>query len=301
MRRGAPAARHARITPNMAVQNALSVDVEDYFHAEALSAAAKRENWDSMESRVVNNTHKVLELLARRGKRATCFILGWVAEKYPSLVREIVAAGHEPACHSYWHRLIYRLTPEEFREDTRRAKDVIEQAAGRAVIGYRAPTFSVTHRSLWALDVLAELGFEYDSSVFPIRHDLYGMPDYSRFAASHSGHGHRLVEFPMSTFRLLGNNFPVGGGGYLRIFPLWYTRFGFSRINRGENQPVIVYFHPWELDAEQPRLAVGGKSQFRHYTNLDSMHARIDDLLARYEFVPMCELPQFHQLRAEAA
>ncbi len=284
-----------------AITNGLSVDVEDYFHAEALAGCVRREDWDSFESRVVPNTHRVLDLLDRHKAHATFFVLGWVAERYPALVRDIRAAGHELGCHSYWHRLIYRLSPEEFREDTRRALGAIEDAAGERVAGYRAPTFSVVQSSFWALEILAELGFRYDSSIFPTHHDLYGVPDYSRFPCLHRGqNGRWLAEFPLSTFTLLGANFPVGGGGYLRILPLRYTRFGFHRINRLERQPVIVYFHPWEIDPGQPRLNVKRRSRFRHYTNLDRMESRIGDLLHRYRFSPLGELPQYTRLISEA-
>ncbi len=276
-----------------AVVNGLSVDLEDYFHAEALAGAVSRDDWDRLESRVAVNTHRVLELLDQYGARATFFVLGWVADRFGQLLREIRDAGHELACHSYWHRLIYRLSPEEFRQDTLRAKQAIEDAAGQRITGYRAPTFSITRRSFWALEILAELGFEYDSSIFPIHHDFYGIPDYSRTPRLECpANGRSLVELPLSTFRLLGANLPVGGGGYLRILPLAYTRFGFYRINQGERRPVIVYFHPWELDPEQPRLTVGPRSRFRHYTRLQCMVQRIAELLRRYHFVPLGELAQ---------
>jgi len=286
----------------MEITNGLSVDVEDYFHAEAMAECVTRENWDSMESRVVRNTQRVLELLARHQARATFFVLGWVAERFPALIREIHAAGHELACHSYWHRLIYRLTADEFREDTRRAKQAIEDATGVRVLGYRAPTFSVVKRSFWALDVLAELGFKYDSSIFPTHHDMYGVPDYSRFPCRHkSQSGTRLVEFPLSTFTAFGMNMPVGGGGYLRILPQRYTRFGFRSLHQKERQPVIVYFHPWEIDHDQPRLNAKSRSRLRHYTNLKNMESRISDLLSRYRFAPLRELPQYEQLCLEMA
>jgi polysaccharide deacetylase family protein (PEP-CTERM system associated) len=266
--------------------------VEDYFHAEALARAVSREEWDSAESRVERNTRRVLELFDRHRVRGTFFVLGWVAHRYAGIVREIQAAGHEVGCHSYWHRPIYRLTPQEFHEDTLRAKKAIEDATGEAVLGYRAPTFSVIRQSLWALDILAELGFRYDSSIFPVRHDNYGIPDYSRFPCRHqSQNGHSLTELPLSTFTLMGTNFPFGGGGYLRILPLRYTHFGFHRVNR-DGMPVVVYFHPWELDPEQPRLHLRARSRFRHYTNLQKMESRIDELLRTYPFAPLAELPE---------
>jgi polysaccharide deacetylase family protein (PEP-CTERM system associated) len=279
----------------MAIKNGLSVDVEDYFHAEAIAAHFGRDNWQAMESRVVQNTHRVLDLLGEHHTRATFFVLGWVADRFPNLVREIHARGHEIGCHSYWHRLIYKLTPDEFREDTRRAKDTIESSTGSKVIGYRAPSFSVTKDSLWALEILSEMGFQYDSSIFPIRHDLYGMPDHSRFPCVHkTGTQDQILELPISTWRIGDLNLPFGGGGYLRILPLAYTRLAFRRLNNSEQQPAIVYFHPWEIDPEQPRLTVPLRSRFRHYTNLSRMRKRVSSLLQNYEFVPLCEL--LHQI-----
>src|SRR5579859_79289 len=275
----------------MAIKNGLSVDVEDYFHPEAIAAHFGRSNWDTMESRVVGNTHRVLDLLGKHNARGTFFVLGWVAERFPKLVREIHGYGHEIGCHSYWHRLIYRLTPDEFREDTRRAKDAIESSVGVKVIGYRAPSFSVTKSSLWSLEILSELGFEYDSSIFPIRHDLYGIHDHSRSPCRYGKGGRwNMVELPISTWRLGSVNLPFGGGGYLRIMPFAYTRRAFRRVNEGEKQPAVVYFHPWEIDPEQPRLEVPLRSRLRQYTNLSGMSKRVTMLLQNYKFVPLCEL-----------
>jgi len=285
------------------VVNTMSVDVEDYFHAEALASFSKREDWDQMESRVVGNTRSVLELFARHNTQATFFVLGWVAQKFPGLVREIQSAGHEIACHSFWHRLIYKLTPEEFQEDTQRARRAIEDAAGTRLQGYRAPTFSITRRSLWALDILQQEGFTYDSSIFPTRHDFYGIPDFSRFSCHLTlPRGGEITEFPMSTFRRAGHNWPFGGGGYLRIFPAAYSHHGFSQVNQQEGQPVHVYFHPWEFDPEQPRFPLQLRSRLRHYTNLKAMKARVAALLTRYRFAPLGTLlaekaraiPQIH-------
>jgi polysaccharide deacetylase family protein (PEP-CTERM system associated) len=266
------------------VTRILSVDVEDYFHVEAFSDVVERSAWDDYECRVESNTYRLLEMFDRRGVRATFFILGWVAERYPSLVRDIVAAGHEPACHSYWHRLIYTLTPEDFRSDTYRAKQVIEQAAGTPVYGYRAPSYSITRKSIWALDVLAELGFTYDSSIFPIHHDVYGIPDAPRSPFQTETPSGPITEYPITTFRLFGEkNLPVGGGGYLRIFPYWYTRLGVSRAER-DGVPLVVYLHPWEIDPEQPRLSGRLTSRLRHYTNLSRMQKRLDTLLNLGQF-----------------
>jgi polysaccharide deacetylase family protein (PEP-CTERM system associated) len=275
----------------MVIKNGLSVDVEDYFHAEAIAAHYGRSNWEVMESRVVENTHRVLDLLGEHNVHATFFVLGWVADRFPNLVRDIQARRHEVGCHSYWHRLIYRLTPAEFREDTHRAKDAIESCTGRKVIGYRAPSFSVTKSSLWALEILSELGFEYDSSIFPIQHDFYGIPDHPRFLCHYEGNGRRkMMELPISTWRLGNINLPFGGGGYLRILPFSYTRQAFRRVNEGEQRPAIVYFHPWEIDSQQPRLEVPLRSHLRHYTNLSRMNNRITALLQNFEFVPLCKL-----------
>jgi polysaccharide deacetylase family protein (PEP-CTERM system associated) len=273
------------------MKNGLSIDVEDYFHAEAIAAQFERSGWSTMESRVVRNTERILDLLREHKVSATFFVLGWVAERFPDLVRQIHAQGHEVGCHSYWHRLIYRLTSQEFREDTRRAKDAIEGCVGVRVKGYRAPSFSITKNSFWALDILAELGFEYDSSIFPIRHDFYGIPDHPRFQHCYKNEGHpAMIELPMSTWRVGNVNLPFGGGGYLRMFPLRYTRHAFNRVNQVEQQPAIVYFHPWEIDPEQPRLRIPLRSRLRHYTNLSGMENRISMLLQDYEFVPLCEL-----------
>lgn len=262
----------------------ISVDVEDYFHVEAFSDVVDRSAWSSYTSRVEANTLRILELLDELGIEGTFFVLGWVADRFPGLVREIARRGHELACHSYWHRLIYRLSREEFREDALRAKDVIEQAAGQAVVGYRAPSFSITAASLWALEVLAEAGFEYDSSVFPIRHDTYGIPDGPRHPARIDTPAGPILEFPMTTFRWGSRqNLPVGGGGYLRLMPFWYTRLGVRRA-AGDGVPLIVYVHPWEIDPDQPRLPGRRRSMLRHYTNLSSMDSRLRRLLQLRRF-----------------
>lgn len=261
-----------------------SVDVEDYFHVEAFSDIVDRADWDRYPCRVEPNTHRLLDLIDAHGVTATFFVLGWVADRYGPLVREIAARGHEVACHSYWHRLIYRLDRREFAADTRRAKDAIEQAAGTRVVGYRAPSYSVTSRSLWALETLAELGFAYDSSIFPIRHDVYGIPDAPRAPFVVPTPAGAILECPLTTFRVRGGqNLPVGGGGYLRMLPFWYTRVGVGRARR-EGLPLIAYVHPWELDPAQPRLKGRLRSRIRHYTNLSGMQARLDRLLAMIRF-----------------
>jgi polysaccharide deacetylase family protein (PEP-CTERM system associated) len=254
------------------------VDVEDYFQVEAFADRVDRARWSEYPSRVEANTRVVLDLLDECGVKGTFFTLGWVAERFPGLVQEIVRRGHEAACHSYWHRIVYKLSREEFRDDTRRAKDLIEDAGGVAIYGYRAPSFSIVRKSLWALDVLAELGFRYDSSIFPIRHDVYGMPDAPRVPFTVDTEHGSLAEFPMTTFRWMGHqNLPIGGGGYLRIFPFWVTRLGVRKAYE-TGVPLITYVHPWEVDPGQPRLQGRLTSRLRHYMNLKETAGRLREL-----------------------
>jgi polysaccharide deacetylase family protein (PEP-CTERM system associated) len=269
----------------------ISVDVEDYYQVEAFSDTIDRKSWDNWPSRVVSNTHRALDLLDRYSTKATFFFVGWIAHRFPSLVREVEARGHELACHSYWHRPVYSLTPSQFREDTREAKDVVEQAAGVRIIGYRAPTWSITKNCLWALDILAEEEFVYDSSIFPIKHDLYGDPDAQRLPYIYvSRSGLKLREFPPATIRIAGLNLPGAGGGYLRVFPVFYTLWMFRQAEKKRPHPLVVYFHPWELDPGQPRIREKLKSRLRHYTHLDSMQSRLSLLLQSRSFLPFCEL-----------
>ena len=267
--------------------NAFTVDVEDYFHVAALASAVSRESWSSRECRVERNTERLLALLAERGVSGTFFVLGWVAERYPQLVRRIAAGGHEVACHGYSHQLIYAQTPAVFREETARAKGLLEDAIGVPVQGYRAASFSVIRTTLWALDTLIDLGFAYDSSIFPIRHDRYGIPDASPEPGSVTApSGRTLVEFPMVPARLLGTTVPVCGGGYFRIFPYWLTRAGLRQIN-GRGRAFPFYLHPWEIDPDQPRIRVGTLSRLRHYTNLHRCEERLQRVLAEFAFAPM--------------
>jgi polysaccharide deacetylase family protein (PEP-CTERM system associated) len=245
--------------------DALSVDLEDYYHVEAFAANIERSQWPEFSPRVRENTLRVLELFAKHELRATFFVLGWVAERNAALIREIAYAGHELASHGYEHQRVTFLKPDSFRADLRRAREVIENAGGRKVNGYRAPTFSITQKNLWALEVLAEEGFLYDSSIFPIRHDHYGIPDAPRFPHRRAlGGGMSIFEFPISTVRVAGVNLPATGGGYLRLLPMTYTRWAIKRIHKRDEWPIILYFHPWEIDPEQPRLAASWKSRFRH-------------------------------------
>jgi polysaccharide deacetylase family protein (PEP-CTERM system associated) len=267
------------------------VDVEDYFQVEAFANQIPRSEWDRYPSRVVVNTHRLLDLFDEFGTKATYFTLGWVADKFPGLVREIHERGHEVACHGFWHRPVFSLTPEAFREDLRQARDAITQACGARVLGYRAPSWSIVKSSLWALDILAEEGFVYDSSIFPIRHDLYGIPDAKRFPYRIEGaHGGGLTEFPPATVRILGTNFPMAGGGYLRLLPMWYTEWALRRMEREDGQALVVYLHPWEVDPEQPRIAASWKSRFRHYTNLGCMESKLRQMLRTRRFQPFREL-----------
>ena len=271
-----------------ALLNAFSVDVEDYFQVAALAPAISRESWPTREYRVESNTEVILQLCQEKKVRGTFFILGWVAEKSPQLVKRIADAGHEIACHGFSHQLIYTQTQEVFREETLRAKHFLEDVIGKAVTGYRAASFSITRQSLWALDVLIDAGFEYDSSVFPIRHDRYGIPGAAPEPNRITAPSQRtLVEFPMSAATFFGVQVPVSGGGYFRILPYWVTRAGLKQINEKSGRPFTFYLHPWEVDPEQPRVKVGAFSRFRHYTNLHRCEARLRRVLGDFRFGTM--------------
>lgn len=272
------------------IDNALTIDVEDYFQVAALAEAVRREDWHSMEYRVEANTNRILGLLDKHNTKATFFTLGWVAEKSPELVRTIQKAGHEIASHGYSHQLIYNQTPEVFCEETRRSKGILEDITGQAITGYRAASYSITNESRWALDILAEEGFTWDSSIFPVRHDRYGMPGTPRWPHTlTTDKGYTLVEFPLSTLKLPGYTLPIAGGGYFRLFPYWFSRWGLGSINR-QRQPFVFYLHPWEVDPGQPRMDVKWFSRFRHYNNLDVCEARLDRLLSHFSFVSMGEV-----------
>ena len=265
--------------------NALTVDVEDYFHVAALAPNIHRDSWASRESRVVGNTQKLLAIFEQFDVRGTFFVLGWVAERHPQLVRDIAARGHEIACHGYSHRLVYEQSPEEFYAETLRAKNLLEEITGSAVVGYRAASYSIVRESLWALDILVELGFAYDSSIFPVRHDRYGIPNAERVPHRLATlNGKSIVEWPLATARILGCRLPVAGGGYFRLLPYWLSRWGLASINRRESQPFIFYLHPWEVDPEQPRVSASWLSRFRHYTNLGKCEERLRRLLGEFRF-----------------
>ena len=268
--------------------NALTFDIEEYFHAEAFAGVVRREDWPLLESRVVRTTERLLAVLAESGSIGTFFVLGWVAERTPELVRAIMAQGHEIACHGYGHRMITRLSRSEFADDIRRAKDILEAAAGVDVIGYRAPTFSVVRETLWSLEVLAKAGFQYDSSIFPIVHDRYGIPDAERFPHRIAlGSGREIAEFPLSTVRGPVGRFPVAGGGYFRLLPYGVTSWALRRLNQREERPGIVYLHPWEIDSDQPRLPVSRRVQFRHAVNTRSTESKLRRLLRDFQFAPV--------------
>lgn len=274
-----------------ALNNCLTIDVEDYFQVNAFAARVHRDQWSSFHLRVDGNTEKILDILDRYSIRATFFVLGWVAERLPALIREIHRRGHEIACHGYWHELIYQIGPERFREDIRRAKILLEDQIGEAVNGYRAPSYSITGRSLWALTILREEGFTYDSSIFPIFHDTYGIPGAQRFPHTITTEAGHLLEFPLTTLALnLGwkrLHLPIAGGGYLRLLPATFIHMGIASINHKERQPAVLYFHPWEIDPDQPRIKAGMRSRFRHYLNLSRTEKKLEYLFSRLPFAPM--------------
>jgi polysaccharide deacetylase family protein (PEP-CTERM system associated) len=271
----------------------LTFDLEEYFHAEVFSGLVRPGDWHEFPSRVGDVTRTLLDLLGAHGVSATFFVLGWVAEREPRLIREIRARGHELGCHGYAHRLIYAMNRDDFQSDVRRAKEAIEDAAGVPVFGYRAPTFSVVRRSFWALEVLAEEGFRYDSSIFPIHHDRYGIPDAPRFPHRIAlPNGGDIVEFPISTLALAGQHWPFSGGGYFRVVPYQVIRSALRRVNQREREPGMVYLHPWEMDPDQPRLPVHGLSRFRHYVNLRRTRGKLCRLLADFRFGPAGQVLQ---------
>lgn len=265
--------------------NALTIDVEDYYHVGAFESVIPFEDWESYESRVEKNTYRILDILDEYKTAATFFVLGWIAEKHPQLVKTIFERGHEIASHGYSHQRIYNQDKEKFREETRRSKHNLEDIVGHRVIGYRAASYSITADSLWALDILAEEGFIYDSSIFPIHHDRYGIPNGKRFPYVHNfPDGRNVMEFPLSTVSIFGRNVPVAGGGYLRLLPYPFIRWGVKHINERENAPAIIYLHPWEIDPGQPRINCGRLSKFRHYTNLHRTETRFKQLLCDFRF-----------------
>lgn len=273
------------------MRNAMTVDVEDYFHVAAFSRQIDPATWDRVSPRVERNTHRLLDRFDERDVRVTFFVLGWVAERFPGLVRAIADRGHEVACHGYSHQLVYELTPAAFHEETVRAKACLEHQVQRPVLGYRAASYSITKRSLWSIDILAEIGFSYDSSIFPIHHDRYGIPGSPRWPYRLTmPSGCSIIEFPPSTVSIFGYHLPVAGGGYFRLYPYRFTRFALAHINRSEGRPFVFYLHPWEIDPEQPRIRTGPLSAFRHYTNLSRCEERLCRLLLDFQFAPATEV-----------
>ena len=265
-----------------AITNALTIDVEDYFQVSAFAPYIRRDEWDTRECRIERNVGRILEMLAERDVKATFFTLGWIAERYPQLVRSIVDGGHELASHGYGHQRASDLKPAEFAADITHAKKLLEDLSGAAVHGYRAPSFSIGTGNLWAFDSLAEAGYRYSSSIYPIRHDHYGMPDSPRFAYRV---GAGLLEVPVTTLRLMNRNLPSSGGGYFRLLPYALSRWMIGTVNRHDREAASFYFHPWEIDTGQPRVAgIDVKTRFRHYVNIPRMEGRLQQLLTDFRW-----------------
>jgi polysaccharide deacetylase family protein (PEP-CTERM system associated) len=271
--------------------HAMSIDVEDYFHVAALSSVIQPEQWDSLPSRVEQNTERLLELFAKHDVKATFFVLGWVAERFPELVKKLSAHGHEIASHGYSHQLVYNQSPETFREETWRSKHLLEDITGKPVSGYRAASYSITRQSLWALDILSETGFTWDSSIFPIRHDRYGIPDSPSAPYSiETANGNIIREFPLTTAHVAGLSIPAAGGGYFRQFPYPVFRYLFRNASGFGQRPQMFYLHPWEIDPDQPRYRnASWFSRFRHYTNLGRCYGRLEQLLEDFRFGTVSE------------
>jgi len=268
------------------ITNAMTVDVEDYFQVSAFESYIDKQQWDSLEHRVENNTNRIIDLMAEGGIKSTFFTLGWVAERYPNLIKRIVDDGHELACHGYEHIRVTEQTPEQFRADIVRSKKILEDLSGKEVIGYRAASYSINSHNLWAHDVLAEENFKYSSSVYPVKHDLYGIPDAPRFCYKPID-GSDFLEIPITTVKLGQKNIPCGGGGFFRFYPYSFSRWAFRHINAG-GQSAIFYCHPWEIDPEQPRQhGLTLKTRFRHYLNLNRMEQRIANLLTDFHWDTM--------------
>lgn len=266
--------------------NAFTIDVEDYFHVAALAESISQNDWVNHRSRVTDNTKRILDLLDEFQAKGTFFVLGWEAERRPELVKEIYDRGHEIASHGYSHQLVYSQTQEVFREETLKSKNILENIIGDTVFGYRAASYSITKKSLWALEILADLGFKYDSSIFPVRHDRYGIPDANpKPHRIELGEGRSIIEFPLTTSNFLSKKLPIAGGGYFRIFPYWFFKWQFGKAVNSE--PGVFYLHPWEVDPDQPRVKASMLSTFRHYRNLDKTEARLRDLVSTFSFAPM--------------
>lgn len=274
---------------NTSPVHAMTCDVEDYFQVSAFEGIIPRERWTDVECRIPRNIDKALQLFSDHGTKATFFTLGWVAEHHPEVIRRIVDEGHELASHGMCHLRVWSQNQDEFRQDASRARDILQETAGVAVLGYRAASWSIDKRSPWAHDVLSEIGYKYSSSVYPVGHDHYGMPDAPRHPHRVDGGG--LTEIPPSTARMLGRNIPVSGGGYFRLFPLGLSKYFINRHQTTTSYPYVFYFHPWELDPDQPRLKdTSIKARFRHYLNIDKFEGRLDELLRTYRWGRMDEI-----------
>ena len=271
---------------NANIINAMSVDVEDYFQVSAFEKHISRNDWDAMQCRVDGNTHRILDIFASNNVHATFFTLGWVAKRYPELVKRIVSEGHELASHGFSHMRVMQQTPQEFREDIVSAKKLLEDISGVEIKGYRAPSYSIGKKNLWALDILYETGHRYSSSIYPIKHDLYGIPGAPRFV--HHYCDGKLLEIPITTIQLWGKTIPCGGGGFFRLYPYSLSKWAIRRVNNIDQKPAVFYFHPWEIDPQQPRQTQANmKSKFRHYLNLERMEARIIRMLTDFKWAPM--------------
>jgi len=267
--------------------NALTIDVEDYFQVSAFEPYIAKDQWDRMPHRVENNTHKILDLLDEKQVKATFFTLGWIAERYPEIIKRIVSDGHELACHGYEHIRVTEQTPDQFRSDVYKAKNILEQLSGKKIKGYRAASYSINASNLWALNVLQELDFKYSSSIYPVKHDLYGMPDAPRFMFEPIAHKD-FKEIPITTIRFGNKNWPCGGGGFFRFYPYALSKWALNQVNQQEQQSAIFYFHPWEIDPKQPRQpGLSLKTRTRHYLNLEKMEPRINQLLTDFKWDTM--------------
>jgi polysaccharide deacetylase family protein (PEP-CTERM system associated) len=266
------------------IRNALTIDVEDYFQVSAFASTISRDSWPSLSCRVERNVDLILSILGEGNIKATFFTLGWIAERYPAMVRRIVDNGHELASHGYGHLRVSDQRSDEFIDDITRSKGLLEDIGGRPVLGYRAPSFSIGGGNLWALDLLRNAGYRYSSSIYPVKHDHYGMPDAPRFAFYPNGKD-GLLELPISTLRLFQRNYPAGGGGFFRFFPYELSRWLLQQVNQKDMKPAIFYFHPWELDPDQPRQkGIGLKTRFRHYVNLDRTERRVKALIRDFQW-----------------
>jgi len=264
--------------------NALTVDLEEYFTVQALDNRVPRKRWSNQPLRCDRQVKTLLDLFDKHNVSATFFTLGWVAERHPELIREVHARGHEVAAHSYWHKLVFEMTPKDFRLDLIQVRDLLQELTGQSVTGYRAPTYSITKDSLWAHEILAEEGFLYSSSIFPIHHDRYGISDYPRFPHQIEVNGRQLWEFPMTTFSFAGKNLPVSGGGYMRLLPARSVASALASINKREKQPAIIYLHPWEIDDNIPKFKQGFLQDFRGYIGINKMLSKLEYLLKTLHF-----------------